>query len=60
MIGWGPMCRFNFLVYVRKGFGYCSKDYVCDCVAKRYFICVAERYVIFAAENVFAVLGYCS
>ena len=52
MIGWGSMCRFIFLDYVRKGLGYYSKDYVCDCVAKRYFICVAERYVIFVAKNV--------
>ena len=50
------MCCFIFLDYVMKGLGYYSKDYVCDCVVKRYFIRVAERYVTFAAENVFVVL----
>ena len=57
MIGQGPMCWFIFLDYVRKGLGYYTRDYVCDCVSKRYFICVAERYVIFVAENISVVLG---
>ena len=55
MIGRGPMCHFIFLDYVRKCLGYYSKDYVCDCVVKRYFIRVSERYVTFAAEHVFFV-----
>ena len=52
MIGRGPTCRVIYLAYVRKGLGYYSKHYVCDYVAKRYFICVAERYAIFVAKNV--------